>query len=1204
MIRLSKSAIIRLTASLVGCLGLIVLLWLLGPLVGLDSTLIQVGGTVLSLMLWGLGNFLISWLADRTESSMISALAAEEGRDDGGTSAAGAQEVEGLGEKLREALTLLKKSHSGGKSGQGDYLYTLPWYLIVGPPGSGKTTALLNSGLHFPLADRLGRKPVKGIGGTRTCDWFLTDEAVLVDTAGRYTTQDSRQTVDQAGWLGFLDLLKTYRGRQPVNGVLVAISLADLADLSAGERTAHVTAIKARLRELHERLGIRFPVYILFTKTDLIAGFVEFFEDLGRGEREQVLGVTFPLDDESRPEGVVAEFPEEFDALVGRMNDRLIDRVHQERDLRRRALIFGFPGQFASMKEVASEFLTNIFEPNRYDPRFLLRGVYFTSGTQEGTPIDRLLGAMSAAFGLVRPISTPFSGSSRSYFLTRLLREVVFSEAAVVGVDERTERRRLWQRRGFYAALALAVLGTAGLWGASFFSNEQLIAAVAAEADAYAREVAVKPFSDPVVADEKIRELLPLLNQLRRLPAGYDNQQEGKAAAMGLGLYQGDILGLAGKQAYLRALTQLFRPRLLVHLGNEIRADLDRPGLSETLHDDLKTFLMLSGQGPMNSGFVAAQFKPVWDTVFPGDGHETERRQLADHLRALLIEHPEPVDVGAPLIAAARQALTREQPADHAWRQVAGSRESKALPDWRLTDHVGDAVLEPVFVRKSNKPLTDGLPGRFTAAGFDLMLPAIGVQAKATRDESWVTGQSPADPVYADLERAILQRYLHDYAEAWDGLLNDLTIKAPQGPRQSADVVRQLSGPSSALVRVLDAVRGGTALALPGAGGVAVPGGAVAAAVAGAVPSWLAQPLADFKAHFRPIDDLTDAPGGKSPELAQALEALRAAHDPLMAAANAEHGVDLSSSNPAGDAAAALRRLDNAAGDLPPPVKGWLQVVTQGPANPSVPALRSQLDYAWRADVLQSCRQTEGKYPFSGSGSGSGSGSEMPMDDFNRLFAPEGGQGQFDTFFNTRLAHFVDAAAQPWRWQAVNNTDLGISPGVLGAFQEARRIRDGFFPNGGRAASVGFELRAIGFGPQTQEVVVEVDGEPVTFQRNGSQAGHVVWPNPAGPRRGASVTFTAIPPPAVAGGPVTAPAVVPAVAGVTPPLRVGYDGPWGWARLLQGRMQGSANRFTITITAGSGPAAQRVTLEMSLNSAVNPFSLLPELKSFRCPPSF
>ena len=57
--------------------------------------------------------------------------------------------------------------------------------MFVGPPGAGKTTALLNCGLKFPLADAaVTPVRVKGVGGTRNCDWWFTDDAVLIDTAG------------------------------------------------------------------------------------------------------------------------------------------------------------------------------------------------------------------------------------------------------------------------------------------------------------------------------------------------------------------------------------------------------------------------------------------------------------------------------------------------------------------------------------------------------------------------------------------------------------------------------------------------------------------------------------------------------------------------------------------------------------------------------------------------------------------------------------------------------------------------------------------------------------------------------------------------------------------------------------------------------------------------------------------------------------
>src|SRR5205814_2528385 len=103
--------------------------------------------------------------------------------------------------KLRERFEEAVGTLTAGRDGQS--LYDLPWYVFIGAPGSGKTTALVNSGLKFPLAERFGKSKVKGVGGTRNCDWWFSDEAVFLDTAGRYTTQESNEEADRSAWTGF-----------------------------------------------------------------------------------------------------------------------------------------------------------------------------------------------------------------------------------------------------------------------------------------------------------------------------------------------------------------------------------------------------------------------------------------------------------------------------------------------------------------------------------------------------------------------------------------------------------------------------------------------------------------------------------------------------------------------------------------------------------------------------------------------------------------------------------------------------------------------------------------------------------------------------------------------------------------------------------------------------------------------------------------
>ena len=398
---LRQFALSRWTLSGIGVALLVLLVWWLGPLLpALEPWVIRAAICAVVVSVWGGVNWWIRRRRRRAEDALAAGMLGKgaPGRD------GAEQEVAAIGSKLADALGVLRKARR--KRG---YLYEQPWYVIIGPPGAGKTTALVNSGLSFPLAAELDRdsvpgkargKPgaIQGVGGTRLCEWWFTDDAVLIDTAGRYTTQDSNDEVDAAGWKGFLALLKRTRPRQPLNGVLVAISIADIM-AGRSELQAHAAAIRSRVKELTSVLGVRLPVYALFTKADLVAGFTEFFADLDRERRGQVWGTTFPFTRNEPGVGPAAGFRDAFAGLLARVEERVIDRLQAERSPERRQLIAGFPAQAASLADPMDEFLLEAFGGSRLDPAPLLRGVYLASGTQFGTPIDRLTAAMGQASG-------------------------------------------------------------------------------------------------------------------------------------------------------------------------------------------------------------------------------------------------------------------------------------------------------------------------------------------------------------------------------------------------------------------------------------------------------------------------------------------------------------------------------------------------------------------------------------------------------------------------------------------------------------------------------------------------------------------------------------------------------------------------------------------------------------------------------------
>lgn len=274
----------RILWSFLGVTALAAVIWMIGPLLSivdtrpLESEQNRIISIAVVYLLWAQGHILPrlynAWLnrklMDKLNENTTSPEAADPQKRLN-------SEEQILASRFDEAAQMLKKAHFS-KAGQGaqwtqrfstQYLYQLPWYVIIGAPGSGKTTALVNSGLQFPLADRFGKTALRGIGGTRNCDWWFTNEAVLLDTAGRYTTQESEQVQDAGEWLQFMGLLRKYRRRQPINGVIVTISISDLLTQSAEASRQQAVNLRQRLSELHEQLGIRFPVYVMVTKADM-----------------------------------------------------------------------------------------------------------------------------------------------------------------------------------------------------------------------------------------------------------------------------------------------------------------------------------------------------------------------------------------------------------------------------------------------------------------------------------------------------------------------------------------------------------------------------------------------------------------------------------------------------------------------------------------------------------------------------------------------------------------------------------------------------------------------------------------------------------------------------------------------------------------------------------------------------------------------
>ncbi len=313
-----------------------------------------------------------------------------------------------LKERMKDALATLKTA-SGSKSG---YLYDLPWYVIIGPPGAGKTTALVNSGLKFPLSRGATPAAIAGVGGTRYCDWWFTEEAVLIDTAGRYTTQDS-DAKSRQGKLVFIPRSAEEKPaaaadqrrprRDQHRGYSHPVRPRKLA--AHAECDPHAAARSASAAESQlPGLCACSPRPIWSPASPSISAISTRPAAVRSGARR--------FRPPTRTRIWSATVPNEFDLLLERLSEETLDRLQDEPAPQHRVQLFGLPAQMARLKHQIFDFLNQIFEPTRYHVNANLRGFYFTSGTQQGTPIDQLIGSLARTFRRrgsrrLRPIQAP-----------------------------------------------------------------------------------------------------------------------------------------------------------------------------------------------------------------------------------------------------------------------------------------------------------------------------------------------------------------------------------------------------------------------------------------------------------------------------------------------------------------------------------------------------------------------------------------------------------------------------------------------------------------------------------------------------------------------------------------------------------------------------------------------------------------------------
>lgn len=1032
------------------------------------------------------------------------------------------QELQTIVQKAMSHLRTLRPMVNGfTRVMQGKrYIYELPWYMILGAPGAGKTTAILNSGLTFPLADQLGATSLAGVSGTRNCVWWFTNEAVLIDTAGRYTTHETNLTVDAAEWQGFLRLLRKYRPRAPINGAILTVSVEDLTNRSHAELIQLAASLRERFMDLQDTLGIRFPVYVMVTKMDLLKGFEEYFQYLRHEGRNQVWGFTVPYVEKESTRLSKADLREmyngELTLLLQRLEQGLDTRLREEYSLERRRNLYCLPAELSALFEPLLQLVELVFFESRYAGSHVqpnMRGIYFTSAVQGEQPVtlgrtsllQRLKSFVRGGQDLFEPSFTAQdtsqrSTAARSFFLHDMLRRVIFPEAFLVKPNTRWEWRFLLVRSIGHIFVLVAAAGLIGALLTSKSNNESMLREVSA------REKIVENNLTLVQQDQRA-DLIPyVLHQACSLVDNDTWDAESPPLSYRMGLYSlGDIVTasqLSCAKLQERFLIPQATARLEQQLATAIKTVKEAPSTENSLqlYDTLRVYLTYYDKARYQADTMMQWF--MADLKKQQSGHFlTAHDMLPAHLERVL-RRAEGFDRARPfnreLVNQARMQLKNETQVERLYSRAKSALYAEAPEDFFPARHMDEAGAG-VLYRVSGRSMTEGLSGLFTYDGYHqtfepkivLFIP------EALREDTWIMGETEqgervqSGVMYTQqVVGKVRQLYLKEYALMWQQFIRDISVTVGALPESTLETLRLLGSSNSPLDQLAKAVVRETALSAKKPD--------VTGQLTEEATKKIKAKTRTTGLNFGPMDEisLVDSKfaalrkvvtGSASPDSARApalpdsaeLSALRALLSAY--AAHMQEVIKSSALNALPAPNNAAEKLLEKAAQMPPFFNTVISALASGSiAQEGESRIRTMTQLA-EAQIFLPCRkQLENRYPFNPKGR------DANPADVVALLAPD---GLFDVFFQKNLAALVNTEVTPWVYRSPTQSGMDLT-----FFEKVEALRKIFFVDGdAKNVNMDYKIAVVDMDSRIERLDVRIGEQVLHYEHGPSYPLAVEW---------------------------------------------------------------------------------------------------------------
>jgi type VI secretion system protein ImpL len=723
----------------------------------------------------------------------------------------------GLVEEVSATVRAAQAQLAGSGRGRKHRLNRLPMLLWMGPPGSTKTTTIVNSGLEPELLAGAVERGGAMIPTEPLALWYAQGTVVL--EAG------SPAVEEQSAWSRLLKHVRPARiaavfarGAQAPRMAVVCFPCDEFFKPGGAESVvATARQLRARLGELARTLGTRVPVYVLFTKADRLAYFSDFVRTMTPAEAQEVLGATLPLIDPVAP-GLHADaegrrLHEAFRQILHSLALRRADVLARDGNEAARHGAYEFPRELRKVSDLAIQFMVELGKPSQLHESPFLRGFYFTGmrtvlaadAAPQSAPEERApqlaLGA-TTVFDPRKVMQSAAAGASargsrevtEAMFVRRIFRDVVLRDHAAMKVTAGGTRVN-HLRRGLVAAAAVACLLLNVAFTVSYRNNRRLLRDVLAAstgAGAIPREV----------VDFAPVEDLTRLEALREQAARLSDFDRGEGPLRyHWGLYAGDRIHPGVRTLYFDRFSDLLWGRTRSELLSTLEGLPDAPtGADEygDSYDVLKAYLVTTSHPEHSTGsFLAPVLTRLWTQRQEADAgrREIARRQFEFFGDEIPQGNPFADRAQETLVAHARSYLAQFAQTERFYTAMLASA-SRAAEDIHFNRMYpgSEAVLRNDFV----------VPGAFTRGGWEFVQGNGRSLDQLFSGEEWVLGrQVVSGDQRTALARELRARYVADYIRAWQQFLDSASVAGFSGAADAAQKLAVLSGPDSPLLQML-----------------------------------------------------------------------------------------------------------------------------------------------------------------------------------------------------------------------------------------------------------------------------------------------------------------------------------------------------------------------------------------------------------------